>query len=152
MPRAVSRYATRRLGASSICRKTSWPGSLFEDVLEEFGELDSSAPSSTIEFESDRPDALISRTVNTRDGRHVGMNSRRMHLGYTIHIYTDATGYVHSNEKLRVAMQGMTSAQEQLNAEMQPAYGFHCDLAWTDTAQLPRRAKYRPPAHRLTCI
>lgn len=94
---------------------------LFEDVLGEFGELDSSAPSSTVEFESDRPDALISRTVNTRDGRHVEMNSRRMHSGYTIHTYTDVTSYVHSNEKLRAAMQGMSLAQEQLNAEMQRA-------------------------------
>ncbi len=94
---------------------------LFEDALGEFGELDSSAASSTIEFESDRPDALISRTVNTRDGRHVEMNSRRMHSGYTIHTYTDVTSYVHSNEKLRAAMQAMTSAQEQLKAEMQRA-------------------------------
>ena len=94
---------------------------LFEDALGDFGELDSSAASSTIEFESDRPDALISRTVSTRDGRHVEMNSRRMQSGYTVHTYTDVTGYVHSNEKLRAAMQGMTSAQEQLNAEMQRA-------------------------------
>lgn len=94
---------------------------LFEDALGEFSELDSSAASSTIEFESDRPDALISRTVSTRDGRHVEMSSRRMHSGYAIHTYTDVTSYVHSNETLRAAMQGMTSAQEQLNAEMQRA-------------------------------
>ena len=94
---------------------------LFEDALGEFGELDSSAASSTIEFESDRPDALISRTVSTRDGRHVEMNSRRMQSGYTVHTYTDVTGYVHSNEKLRAAMRGMTLAQERLAAEMQRA-------------------------------
>ncbi len=94
---------------------------LFEDALGDFGELDSSAASSTIEFESDRPDALISRTVSTRDGRHVEMNSRRMQSGYTVHTYTDVTGYVHSNEKLRAAMRGMTLAQERLAAEMQRA-------------------------------
>jgi len=94
---------------------------LFEDALGDFGELDSSAASSTIEFESDRPDALISRTVSTRDGRHVEMNSRRMQSGYTVHTYTDVTGYVHTNEKLRAAMQGMTLAQERLAAEMQRA-------------------------------
>jgi signal transduction histidine kinase/ActR/RegA family two-component response regulator len=49
------------------------------------------------------------------------MNSRRMQSGYTVHTYTDVTSYVHSNEQLRAAMQGMTLAQARLDAEMQRA-------------------------------
>ncbi len=79
------------------------------------------APSSGFESESRQPDGSISRTLTTPDGRHVEMNSRRMASGYTVHTYTDVTSYVHSNEKLRAAMQGMTYAQEHLNAEMQRA-------------------------------
>jgi signal transduction histidine kinase/PAS domain-containing protein/AmiR/NasT family two-component response regulator len=105
------------------------PQDVFADLLEsqtERGELDGggtqrNAPSSPIELKGDQPDGSVSRTVDTRDGRHVEMNSRRMHSGHTVHTFTDVTGYVHSNEKLRAAMLGMTCAQDQLNAEMRRA-------------------------------
>jgi signal transduction histidine kinase/DNA-binding NarL/FixJ family response regulator len=85
------------------------------------GDFSDSTPASGFDPERDQPDGSISRTLNTPDGRHVEMNSRRMVSGYTVHTYTDVTGYVHSNEKLRAAMQGMSLAQDQLNAEMQRA-------------------------------
>jgi signal transduction histidine kinase/AmiR/NasT family two-component response regulator len=96
------------------------PHELFEALLGECGEPDDRAPASAIGSNGERLEASVRRTL-ARGARHVEVNSRRMHSGYTIHTYTDVTSYVHSNEKLRAAMQGMTSAQEQLNAEMQRA-------------------------------
>lgn len=100
------------------------PQALLGDALEspaEHGDQNNGAPSSGFVAQRDQPDGSTTRTLNTPDGRHVEMNSRRMHSGYTVHTYTDVSGYVHSNEKLRVAMLGMTSAQAQLNAEIQRA-------------------------------
>ncbi len=105
------------------------PQDVFADLLEsqtERGELDGgdaerSAPSSAIEWQRDQPDGSVSRTVNTRDGRHVEMNSRRMHSGYTVHTYTDVTGYVHANDQLRATMLGLTMAKDQLNTELKSA-------------------------------
>jgi len=99
------------------------PHALFDDLLElqtERGELEDNAqaPSAALMLE---PVDSTSRTVSTSHGRHVEMNSRRMQSGYTVHTYTDVTSYVHSNEQLRVAMQGMTLAQARLDAEMQRA-------------------------------
>jgi signal transduction histidine kinase/CheY-like chemotaxis protein len=100
------------------------PRALFDDLLEsqtEHGQLEGSEPTSNVGSAVDSPDGSISRTVSTSQGRHVELNSRRMQSGYTVHTYTDVTSYVRSNEQLRVAMQGMTLAQERLDAEMRRA-------------------------------
>ena len=113
---------TRRI--LDLPQDTQDPQALLGDTLASPagpGDLSDGAPSSGFESERDHPGGSISRTLNTPDGRHVEMNSRRMVSGYTVHTYTDVTGYVHSNEKLRVAMQGMTLAQARLDAEMQRA-------------------------------
>ena len=113
--------ATRIL---DLPQDTQDPQALLGDTLASpagHGDQSDGAPSSGFESGRDHPEGSISRTLNTPDGRHVEMNSRRMASGYTVHTYTDVTSYVHSNEKLRAAMQGMTYAQEQLNAEMQRA-------------------------------
>ena len=92
---------------------------LFDHLLElqtERAEIKDGEVASNATPVVDQPDGSSRRTVNTRHGRHVEMNSRRMPSGYTVHTYTDVTGYVHSNEKLRAAMQGMGFAQAQLNA------------------------------------
>jgi len=113
---------TRRI--LDLPQDTLDPQALLGNALEspvEHGDQNDGAPSSGFEAQRDQPAGSISRTLNTPDGRHVEMNSRRMLSGYTVHTYTDVSGYVHSNEKLRAAMLGMTSAQAQLNAEMQRA-------------------------------
>jgi signal transduction histidine kinase/AmiR/NasT family two-component response regulator len=113
---------TRRI--LDLPQDTLDPHELFDELLElqtEHGELDDGARAPSADWAVDRPDGSISTAVKTRDGRHVEMNSRRMQSGYTVHTYTDVTSYVHSNEKLRAAMRGMTLAQEQLDAEMQRA-------------------------------
>ena len=100
------------------------PHELFDELFElqtERDELEDSTRAPSADLPVDQPDGSISRAVKTRDGRHVEMNSRRMQSGYTVHTYTDVTGYVQSNEKLRAAMRGMTLAQARLDAEMQRA-------------------------------
>jgi signal transduction histidine kinase/FixJ family two-component response regulator len=113
---------TRRI--LDLPQDTLDPQALLGNTLEspaEHGDQNNGAPPSGFEAQRDQPAGSISRNLNTPDGRHVEMNSRRMHSGYTVHTYTDVSGYVHSNEKLRAAMLGMTSVQTQLNAEMQRA-------------------------------
>lgn len=97
---------------------------LFDDhFVFEFAKFgpQSEQQASTGDLMVNRTAGSISRTVNTRHGRRVEMNSRRMQSGYTVHTYTDVTSYVLSNEKLRAAIQGMTLAQERLDAEMKRA-------------------------------
>lgn len=97
---------------------------LFDGLFElrtQRGDIEDGAQASIDDLLADPTDDSISRTVNTRHGRHVQLNSRRMQSGHTVHTYTDVTGHVQSNEKLRLAMQGMTLAQDRLDAEIQRA-------------------------------